>query len=121
MRLTFDFDNALNLGNIANILIADRFLKRFAYKTEYIVSARKKGIHVIYWITNTKQKKLFGGSVELRYIFGDDHKRILMDILRQQTGDVTDVLWDEKGKQKNKKFKNIWDCFKYIERQSLSD
>jgi len=121
MRLTFDFDNALSLGNLANIVIADRFLKRISYKREYYVSARKKGMHCIYWVSDKKFKKYLGKNLEItaaiRYIFNDDPQRILLDILRARTGDVTDVLWDEKGKEKNRQFKNIWDCFKYIDSQ----
>lgn len=116
MRITFDFDNALRIGNVLDILRADTFLKRFAYKKEYYVSAGKRGIHCVYWLKRgSKILKL--RKIGIRYLLNDDFKRILLDILRAQVGDVTEVLWDQKGHKKNRKFNNLWDCFKYIEKE----
>ena len=108
IRLTLDIDSAESrLWDLMNIQVK---LRRIA-RVEYWISAHKRGIHIIAWLKPITVEEL------LRLFFGDDLKRIDLDKQRKKVGAVTDVLWNEKGRKKARKFSSLWDALKYIRRE----
>lgn len=96
MRITIDLDHKKDLGRCVK-----RFREIFLFNPidEIYLSASRKGYHIICHDLAID----FYMSWILRNMLLDDPKRVQIDLWRDEKGQVTQVLWNKKGKNRVKK------------------
>lgn len=85
IRITADLDNmpltVARIRALAIINLLDKHFNIIIDRKKIRMSSSKKGCHVILF-TNNKLKK--DGIFFIRYLLGDDHKRIKKDLKRKR-------------------------------------